>query len=141
MSYLLCVVTDIFHRFLLFFFFKQKTAYEMRISDWSSDVCSSDLPPLHEFLPTREEDFAEVAAAAGVGIETLKARANELHEFNPMLGHRGCRLGVTYPEIYEMQARAIFEAACDVAAETGAAPIPEVMIPLVATRREFDLMK
>src|SRR3546814_96399 len=98
-------------------------------------------PPLHEFLPTREEDFADVAAAAGVGIEALKARANELHEFNPMLGHRGCRLGVTYPEIYEMQARAIFEAACDVAAETGAAPIPEVMIPLVATRREFDLMK
>ena len=98
-------------------------------------------PPLHEFLPTREEDFAEVAAAAGVGIEALKARASELHEFNPMLGHRGCRLGVTYPEIYEMQARAIFEAACDVAAETGAAPIPEVMIPLVATRREFDLMK
>ncbi|WP_416194957.1 pyruvate, phosphate dikinase [Sphingopyxis sp.] len=98
-------------------------------------------PPLHEFLPTREEDFADVAEAAGVGIEALKARANELHEFNPMLGHRGCRLGVTYPEIYEMQARAIFEAACDVAAETGAAPIPEVMIPLVATRREFDLMK
>ena len=98
-------------------------------------------PPLHEFLPTREEDFADVAKAAGVGIEALKARANELHEFNPMLGHRGCRLGVTYPEIYEMQARAIFEAACDVAAETGAAPIPEVMIPLVATRREFDLMK
>jgi len=98
-------------------------------------------PPLHEFLPTREEDFADVANAAGVGIEALKARANELHEFNPMLGHRGCRLGVTYPEIYEMQARAIFEAACDVAAESGAAPIPEVMIPLVATRREFDLMK
>ena len=98
-------------------------------------------PPLHEFLPTREEDFADVANAAGVGIEALKARANELHEFNPMLGHRGCRLGVTYPEIYEMQARAIFEAACDVAAETGAAPIPEVMIPLVATKREFDLMK
>jgi pyruvate,orthophosphate dikinase len=98
-------------------------------------------PPLHEFLPTREEDFADVANAAGVGIEALKARANELHEFNPMLGHRGCRLGVTYPEIYEMQARAIFEAACDVAAESGAAPIPEVMIPLVATRREFDLMR
>ncbi|MBP6435600.1 MAG: pyruvate, phosphate dikinase, partial [Sphingorhabdus sp.] len=69
-------------------------------------------PPLHEFLPHREEEFAEVAEAAGVGIETLKQRANELHEFNPMLGHRGCRLGVTYPEIYEMQARAIFEAAC-----------------------------
>ncbi len=98
-------------------------------------------PPLHEFLPTREVDFAEVAEAAGVGIEKLKSRANELHEFNPMLGHRGCRLGVSYPEIYEMQARAIFEAACDVAAASGEAPIPEVMIPLVATRREFDLMK
>ncbi|MEY4270380.1 MAG: hypothetical protein RLZZ58_1596, partial [Pseudomonadota bacterium] len=98
-------------------------------------------PPLHEFLPTREEDFAEVAEAAGVGIEKLKMRASELHEFNPMLGHRGCRLGVTYPEIYEMQAQAIFEAACDVAAASGAAPIPEVMVPLVATRREFDLMK
>jgi pyruvate, orthophosphate dikinase len=82
-----------------------------------------------------------VAQAAGVGIEKLKARANELHEFNPMLGHRGCRLGVTYPEIYEMQARAIFEAALDVAAASGAAPIPEVMVPLVATKRELDLMK
>ena len=98
-------------------------------------------PPLHEFLPTREEDFADVAAAAGVGIEKLKARANELHEFNPMLGHRGCRLGVTYPEIYEMQARAIFEAALNVAAVSGTAPIPEVMVPLVATKRELDLMK
>ncbi|MBA4748587.1 MAG: pyruvate, phosphate dikinase, partial [Sphingopyxis sp.] len=98
-------------------------------------------PPLHEFLPTREEEFAEVAEAAGVGIEKLKARANELHEFNPMLGHRGCRLGVTYPEIYEMQARAIFEAALDVATASGAAPIPEVMVPLVATKRELDLMK
>ena len=98
-------------------------------------------PPLHEFLPHREEEFAEVAQAAGVAIDVLKRRAAELHEFNPMLGHRGCRLGVTYPEIYEMQARAIFEAACDVAAETGLAPIPEVMIPLVATRRELDLMK
>jgi pyruvate, orthophosphate dikinase len=98
-------------------------------------------PPLHEFLPHREEDFAEVAEAAGVAIDTLKRRASELHEFNPMLGHRGCRLGVTFPEIYEMQARAIFEAACDVAAASGEAPIPEVMIPLVATRAELDLMK
>ncbi|MEZ5708069.1 MAG: pyruvate, phosphate dikinase [Blastomonas sp.] len=98
-------------------------------------------PPLHEFLPHGESEFAEVAAAAGVAVETLKRRAQELHEFNPMLGHRGCRLGVTYPEIYEMQARAIFEAACDVAAASGAAPIPEVMIPLVATRRELELMK
>src|SRR3546814_8308449 len=137
---------------MLVFFFKQKTADEMRISDWSSDVCSSDLhmcfdaaritavrqmilaadekgrraaldkllpeqradftqifevmaglpvtirlldPPLHEFLPHEEAEFAEVAAAAGVDVEILKRRAAELHEFNPMLGHRGCRLGVT----------------------------------------------
>ncbi len=98
-------------------------------------------PPLHEFLPHEEAEFAEVAAAAGVDVDTLKRRAAELHEFNPMLGHRGCRLGVTYPEIYEMQARAIFEAALDVAEKSGEAPIPEVMIPLVATKRELELMK
>jgi pyruvate,orthophosphate dikinase len=98
-------------------------------------------PPLHEFLPHADTEFADVAAAAGVDVETLKRRAAELHEFNPMLGHRGCRLGVTYPEIYEMQARAIFEAALDVAEKSGEAPIPEVMIPLVATRRELELMK
>ena len=98
-------------------------------------------PPLHEFLPHAESEFADVAEATGIGIEALRRRAGELHEFNPMLGHRGCRLGVTYPEIYEMQARAIFEAAIDVAEKTGAAPIPEVMIPLVATRRELELMK
>jgi pyruvate,orthophosphate dikinase len=98
-------------------------------------------PPLHEFLPHEESEFAEVAAASGVDVETLKRRSAELHEFNPMLGHRGCRLGVTYPEIYEMQARAIFEAAVIVAERTGAAPIPEVMIPLVATRKELELMK
>ena len=98
-------------------------------------------PPLHEFLPHEEAEFAEVAKAAGVEVEILKRRAAELHEFNPMLGHRGCRLGVTYPEIYEIQARAIFEAAIDVAAKSGAAPIPEIMIPLVATRRELELMK
>lgn len=98
-------------------------------------------PPLHEFLPHEEAEFAEVAAGSGVDVETLKRRAAELHEFNPMLGHRGCRLGVTYPEIYEMQARAIFEAAVAVAEKSGAAPIPEVMIPLVATRRELELMK
>jgi pyruvate,orthophosphate dikinase len=98
-------------------------------------------PPLHEVLPQQEAEFAEVATAAGVDVDTLKRRANELHEFNPMLGHRGCRLGVTYPEIYEIQARAIFEAALDVAEKSGEAPIPEVMIPLVATRRELELMK
>jgi pyruvate,orthophosphate dikinase len=94
-------------------------------------------PPLHEFMPHHETEFAEVAQAAGVGIEVLKRRAAELHEFNPMLGHRGCRLGVTYPEIYEMQARAIFEAACAMPE----APVPEIMIPLVATARELELMK
>ncbi|THD34719.1 MAG: pyruvate, phosphate dikinase [Sphingomonas sp.] len=94
-------------------------------------------PPLHEFLPHEEEEFAEVAAAAGVEVDHLKRRAAELHEFNPMLGHRGCRLGVTYPEIYEMQARAIFEAAVSLTE----APVPEIMIPLVATRRELELMK
>lgn len=98
-------------------------------------------PPLHEFLPHEEAEFAEVAAAAGLDVETLKRRAAELHEFNPMLGHRGCRLGVTYPEIYEMQARAIFEAAVAVAEKSGEAPIPEVMIPLVATAKELSLMK
>jgi pyruvate,orthophosphate dikinase len=98
-------------------------------------------PPLHEFLPHEESEFEEVAKAAGLDVETLRRRAAELHEFNPMLGHRGCRLGVTYPEIYEMQARAIFEAACVVAEKSGAAPVPEVMIPLVGTRRELELMK
>jgi len=98
-------------------------------------------PPLHEFLPHEEAEFAEVAEAAGVEVDYLKRRAAELHEFNPMLGHRGCRLGVTYPEIYEMQARAIFEAAVAVAEKSGEAPIPEVMIPLVGTRRELELMK
>ena len=98
-------------------------------------------PPLHEFLPHGEAEFEEVAKAAGVGVDALKRRASELHEFNPMLGHRGCRLGVTYPEIYEMQARAIFEAALIVKQRSGEAPIPEVMIPLVATKKELELMK
>lgn len=98
-------------------------------------------PPLHEFLPHSEADFSELSDAIGIGVDTLKRRAGELHEFNPMLGHRGCRLGITFPEIYEMQARAIFEAACAVAAESGEAPVPEVMIPLVATRKELAILK
>jgi pyruvate,orthophosphate dikinase len=98
-------------------------------------------PPLHEFLPQRDEEFAALADDLGVGIDHLKRRANELHEFNPMLGHRGCRLGITFPEIYEMQARAIFEAACDVTAEGGDPIVPEVMIPLVATRRELEILR
>ena len=95
-------------------------------------------PPLHEFLPHDDSEFEELAGATGRGVEHLKRRAAELHEFNPMLGHRGCRLGITYPEIYEMQVRAIFEAACAI---EGEAPVPEVMIPLVATKRELELLK
>ena len=98
-------------------------------------------PPLHEFLPHADTEFAELSDTIGIGVDTLKRRAAELHEFNPMLGHRGCRLGITFPEIYEMQVRAIFEAACDVAAASGEAPVPEVMIPLVATRKELAILK
>ncbi len=98
-------------------------------------------PPLHEFLPKTPEEIAEVAKASGLSADELEKRASDLHEFNPMLGHRGCRLGITYPEIYEIQARAIFEAAQTVAKDTGAAPIPEIMIPLVATRAEFSRLK
>ena len=98
-------------------------------------------PPLHEFLPHAEEEFAELADASSVGVDHLKRRAAELHEFNPMLGHRGCRLGITYPEIYEMQARAIFEAVCAVKQASGEAPLPEIMIPLVATKRELAILK
>ncbi len=98
-------------------------------------------PPLHEFLPHADEDFAELADATGLGVDHLKRRAGELHEFNPMLGHRGCRLGITYPEIYEMQVRAIFEAVCAVKVSSGEAPLPEIMIPLVATKRELAILR
>ena len=90
-------------------------------------------PPLHEFLPKTEEEIGEVAAAMGVAVEKLRQRTQALHEANPMLGHRGCRLGVSYPEITEMQARAIFEAALE-CAKTGAAIVPEIMVPLVAVK-------
>ena len=98
-------------------------------------------PPLHEFLPHTDEDIAGVAKASGLSAEELRRRAADLHESNPMLGHRGCRLGITYPEIYEMQARAIFEAAVNVSNEGKFKPVPEVMIPLVATHRELDILK
>jgi pyruvate,orthophosphate dikinase len=98
-------------------------------------------PPLHEFLPGTEAEIADVATAAGVDVETVRARSAELHESNPMLGHRGCRLGISYPEIYEMQARAIFQAAIEVSKSTGQAVTPEIMIPLVGTKKELDLMK
>ena len=98
-------------------------------------------PPLHEFLPHSDAEIAEVAASLGVEPATMHRRLEELSEANPMLGHRGCRLGISYPEIYEMQARAIFEAAAIVAKEKGHAPVPEIMIPLVATRRELDITR
>ena len=99
-------------------------------------------PPLHEFLPHSDAEFEELSETIGIGVETLKRRAGELHEFNPMLGHRGCRLGITFPEIYEMQVRAIFEAACDVAiADAQYVVVPEVMIPLVATGKELEILK
>ena len=98
-------------------------------------------PPLHEFLPHEPEDIASFAKAASIGTEFVERRLNDLREVNPMLGHRGCRLGISYPEIYEIQARAIFEAAVEVSAKSGKGVIPEVMIPLVGTRRELDIMR
>jgi pyruvate, orthophosphate dikinase len=98
-------------------------------------------PPLHEFLPHGEEEIAEVAAAMKADPKKLADRARELHEFNPMLGFRGCRLALAYPEIAEMQARAIFEAAVSAAKRTGRPVVPEVMVPLIATKVELDLIK
>jgi len=93
-------------------------------------------PPLHEFLPHDAKTIKELAAKLGVPAKQIKDKVEELHEFNPMLGHRGCRLGISYPEITEMQVRAIFEAACQVIKE-GKRVIPEVMIPLVGNVREL----
>ena len=98
-------------------------------------------PPLHEFLPHADSEMEEVAQAIGTDLGSIRRRVAELSEANPMLGHRGCRLGISYPEIYEMQARAIFEGALQVAQETGHAPHPEIMIPLVATRKELEITR
>ncbi|WFU02728.1 pyruvate, phosphate dikinase [Rhizobium sp. CB3171] len=98
-------------------------------------------PPLHEFLPKTDEEIAEVAGIMGMEPAILRQRVDALHEFNPMLGHRGCRLAISYPEIVEMQARAIFEAAVSAAKETGAAVVPEIMVPLVGLRSELDYVK
>jgi pyruvate,orthophosphate dikinase len=98
-------------------------------------------PPLHEFLPHQEAELADVAVALDTDIETMRRRAADLAEANPMLGHRGCRLGITFPEIYEMQARAIFEGAIAVTKELGKAPVPEIMIPLVGTRKELEITR
>jgi pyruvate,orthophosphate dikinase len=98
-------------------------------------------PPLHEFLPHGDAEIADVAKALGVDLGKVKNRLSALSESNPMLGHRGCRLGISYPEIYEMQARAIFEATVQVKAETGETVTPEIMIPLVGTKKELDILK
>jgi pyruvate,orthophosphate dikinase len=97
-------------------------------------------PPLHEFLPKTEAEMHDVAKAAGTDIEKVRKRAHQLHESNPMLGHRGCRLGISYPEIYEIQARAIFMAVAILHRE-GRKVMPEVMIPLIATKKELDILK
>nr|WP_314087340.1 pyruvate, phosphate dikinase [uncultured Shinella sp.] len=98
-------------------------------------------PPLHEFLPKTDEEIAEVATALSIDEAVLRRRVDTLHEFNPMLGHRGCRLAISYPEIAEMQARAIFEAAVEAAKTTGAAVEPEIMVPLVGLKAELDYVK
>jgi pyruvate,orthophosphate dikinase len=98
-------------------------------------------PPLHEFLPHEDAAVAEVAKASGLAEEQVRARSLKLVETNPMLGHRGCRLGITYPEIYEMQARAIFEAVAAVQKETGETVKPEVMIPLISVKKEFEVLR
>jgi pyruvate,orthophosphate dikinase len=97
-------------------------------------------PPLHEFLPNEEGALAKTAADLGVSVQKLRERVGALHESNPMLGHRGCRLGITHPEIYETQVRAIFEAAAE-AVRAGGNPVPEIMIPLVGTQAEFERLK
>jgi pyruvate,orthophosphate dikinase len=98
-------------------------------------------PPLHEFLPHADAELEDVARALGANVEAMRRRAAELAEANPMLGHRGCRLGISFPEIYEMQARAIFEGALAVAKETGKAPVPEIMIPLVGVKKELEVTR
>jgi len=98
-------------------------------------------PPLHEFLPHTEEEIAAVATAMGADPKKLADRARQLHEVNPMLGFRGCRIAIAFPEIAEMQARAIFEAAVESGRNTGAKVVPEVMVPLIASKAEFDIVK
>ena len=98
-------------------------------------------PPLHEFLPRTDKEIKEVADVVGLSISEVKSRIDELHEQNPMLGHRGCRLGISFPEIYEMQCRAIFEALCELKNKKIKAAFPEIMIPLVSTEAEIKIMK
>lgn len=98
-------------------------------------------PPLHEFLPQKDKDLADLAKKSGFPLEILKARVESLRELNPMLGHRGCRLGITFPEIYEMQAQAIMEAACELSIRDGIKVTPKIMIPLILDLEEFKIVK
>ena len=98
-------------------------------------------PPLHEFLPQEAKDIETLAATMGVSAQTLRHKVEFLHEFNPMLGHRGCRLGGTFPEIYDMQVQAIMEAACELVRDEGFQIVPEIMIPLVSVTKELGLMR
>ena len=98
-------------------------------------------PPLHEFLPKTDKDMEEVARSLNLGVKEIKNRVAELHELNPMLGHRGCRLGISFPEIYEMQCRAIFTALIECKKEKIQSVIPEIMIPLVSTEDELGIMR
>ena len=98
-------------------------------------------PPLHEFLPTTEEEIEALANDMNVSVQDIKNKCIELHEFNPMMGHRGCRLAVTYPEIAKMQTRALIEAAIEVSEEDGIEIVPEIMIPLVGEVKELKYVK
>ena len=98
-------------------------------------------PPLHEFLPKTEKDIEEVARASNMGVKEVKDRISELHEENPMLGHRGCRLGISFPEIYEMQCEAIFEALVELKKNKSKAALVEIMIPLVSTDTELKILR
>ena len=98
-------------------------------------------PPLHEFLPKSDKEISEVANVVGSDKKDIESRIEELHEQNPMLGHRGCRLGISFPEIYEMQCRAIFEALADLKKNKQKFAFPEIMIPLVSTEAEIKIMK
>ena len=98
-------------------------------------------PPLHEFLPKTEKEINDVAKVVGLPLKEIESRINELHEQNPMLGHRGCRLGISFPEIYEMQCRAIFEALSELKIKKIKSAFPEIMIPLVSTEAEIRIMR
>jgi pyruvate,orthophosphate dikinase len=98
-------------------------------------------PPLHEFLPQEDKDIEDLSRTMKVPVNAIKHKIESLHEFNPMLGHRGCRLGITFPEIYNMQVRAIMEAACELVKDEGFSIVPEIMIPLIATAKELQVLK